>query len=105
MATIQFENGIEVEFDGDPTPQDVEEVANALGINKPPARFAPQSGLKGYSKGIAKEELKIAQNLGAFGQEALQQTVGRFTSALTGKGFKKSTQGILPPFGSPNFSL
>lgn len=32
MAVIQFENGQKVEFDGDPTPEDVEEVAAKLGI-------------------------------------------------------------------------
>lgn len=32
MSTIQFDNGREVEFDGDPTPEDVEYVAQSLGI-------------------------------------------------------------------------
>lgn len=35
MAIIQFDNGVKVEFNGNPTPKDVEEVANKLGINKP----------------------------------------------------------------------
>ena len=30
MATIQFENGIKVNFEGQPTPQDIEEVSNQL---------------------------------------------------------------------------
>jgi hypothetical protein len=34
MATITFENGKKVEFDGEPTPQDIEEVAKTLGIEK-----------------------------------------------------------------------
>lgn len=34
MATITFENGTKVKFNGNPTPQDVEEVANKLGLNK-----------------------------------------------------------------------
>lgn len=34
MAKIKFENGVVVNFDGNPTPQDVEEVANKLGLNK-----------------------------------------------------------------------
>jgi len=41
MAKIQFETGQVVEFDGDPTPQDVEEVATKLGIAKAPE--APKS--------------------------------------------------------------
>jgi uncharacterized protein YukE len=34
MATITFENGKKVEFDGTPTPQDIEEVAKTLGVTK-----------------------------------------------------------------------
>lgn len=34
MSKIKFEDGTIVNFDGTPTPQDVEEVANQLGINK-----------------------------------------------------------------------
>ena len=34
MAKIKFENGTVVNFDGTPTQQDVEEVANKLGLNK-----------------------------------------------------------------------
>lgn len=35
MAKIHFENGVTVNFEGVPTPQDIEEVANTIGINKP----------------------------------------------------------------------
>ena len=35
MATIQFETGQKVNFEGNPTSQDVEEVANKLGIKSP----------------------------------------------------------------------
>jgi len=34
MPTIQFENGKKVRFDGTPTQQDIDEVANSLGITK-----------------------------------------------------------------------
>src|SRR3990167_10187608 len=33
MAKIKFENGITVNFEGDPTPEDVEEVATSLGLS------------------------------------------------------------------------
>ena len=36
MAKIRFENGTVVNFEGNPTPQDVEEVASKLGISKTP---------------------------------------------------------------------
>lgn len=44
MATIQFANGTKVQFNGTPTPADVEEVANKLGINNKPAE-APEKSL------------------------------------------------------------
>jgi len=34
MSTIQFEDGTQVQFDGTPTSQDVDEVANQLGLQK-----------------------------------------------------------------------
>lgn len=37
MATITFENGTKVKFDGNPTPQDVEEVAQKLKLSSTPA--------------------------------------------------------------------
>ena len=43
MAIIQFENGQEVEFDGDPTPEDVDFVAQQVGIT--PQVQAPQKSL------------------------------------------------------------
>lgn len=38
MAIIKFSNGQQVNFNGNPTPEDIEEVANKLGINKPPQK-------------------------------------------------------------------
>lgn len=69
MATIKFEDGTTVKFEGTPTPQDVEEVANNLGIRKQPQplfqttqaqvkkepfvqRFGRFLGLEGLGKGI-----------------------------------------------------
>ena len=46
MAKIKFENGMTVNFDGNPTPADVEEVAKSLGIGQEPqAQQANQSRL------------------------------------------------------------
>lgn len=41
MAIIQFENGKEVEFEGNPTPADVDYVAKQLGITSPSQRQKP----------------------------------------------------------------
>lgn len=43
MAIIQFENGVRVKFNGNPTPQDVEEVARQLGIDGKPPQLAPEA--------------------------------------------------------------
>lgn len=64
MAIIKFANGTQVNFNGNPTPQDVEEVANKLGINKSseqsPISPAPEQPgfLKSLAQGIAKPFLK-----------------------------------------------
>ena len=44
MARIKFETGQVVNFEGNPTPQDIEEVANKLGINKPAKQPEKEKG-------------------------------------------------------------
>lgn len=44
MATIQFENGQEVEFDGNPTPEDIDFVAKQLGIGSREQRLEKLRG-------------------------------------------------------------
>jgi len=53
MATIQFENGTKVKFDGTPTPQDVEEVATSLNISSPPPSKPKPLGQKVLDTGTA----------------------------------------------------
>ena len=57
MAIIRFENGTKVNFNGNPTKQDIEEVANKLGINKQKEGIAEKlagfAGVKNISKAIA----------------------------------------------------
>ena len=43
MALIKFQNGQTVRFNGDPTPQDIEEVATKLGLQKAPAQQETQT--------------------------------------------------------------
>lgn len=89
MATIQFENGQEVEFDGTPTPEDIDFVANQLGIISSQQR---QEMLRG--------ELGLAQ------QESQKGFAGRFAGELvkeTGKALfkqpaKLAASGVLAPF-------
>lgn len=58
MAKIKFENGTVVNFNGNPTQQDIKEVANKLGINKKPEesfaeKLAGFAGVQNISKAIA----------------------------------------------------
>lgn len=46
MTTISFETGQTVDFDGSPTPQDIEEVATRLGISKQPPATPQTFGQK-----------------------------------------------------------
>lgn len=65
MATIEFENGKKVEFDGDPTPEDVDFVAKELGIgrggmspeNKARLRTEAQEAEQESQKGIGRRFL------------------------------------------------
>jgi len=63
MAIIKFSNGTQVNFDGNPTPQDIEEVANKLGINQPAtpektSEVAQPGFIQSLAQGIAKPFLK-----------------------------------------------
>ena len=51
MAIIKFENGTEVNFDGNPTQQDVEEVAQKLNLGG--AKTSPQSSGGGFIQGLS----------------------------------------------------
>lgn len=68
MSTIEFENGQQVEFDGDPTPEDVDFVAQQLGITSSTQR---QERLGG--------ELMEAQ------KESEKGLTGRFLKELPGE--------------------
>lgn len=59
MSIIQFEDGTKVNFDGDPTPDDVEEVANNLGLKSPSA--TPDEG---WGVGLLKGAGSVAQGIG-----------------------------------------
>lgn len=45
MSVIQFDNGMKVQFDGVPTPQDIEEVARSLGISQQQPQQPQESAL------------------------------------------------------------
>lgn len=85
MATITFENGQKVEFEGNPTPQDVEEVAVKLGIQKPkPEQQKPSGGFVGGEVGAA---LGLNKPSGGFLSDIFQSTAGAVlgTAALPGR--------------------
>lgn len=89
MATIIFSNGQKVEFDGNPTPQDVEEVALSLGIeSKPSMETAPKlnqresqwngalEAAKNFAIGGIKGAGSTALGIGEFGTKTLGRLVG-----------------------------
>lgn len=72
MATIQFATGQKVNFNGTPTPQDVEEVANHLGINKssdtqsnPSSQVPQQNLLQKIGDFIAPTTTKTIEKIGS----------------------------------------
>jgi hypothetical protein len=74
MATIQFEDGTKVQFDGTPTPQDVEEVASKLNLKKTssiPESLTPSGGSltmksTGGFEDVAKTAYNVLPSLGRF---------------------------------------
>lgn len=99
MATIQFENGMRVNFDGNPTPQDIEEVAKKLGINKTPAPTPAKKGvggLGGVAVGAAKgigSTLAGAAQLGEKGLAAATRGIG---SLIGSKNLRRTQADTLP---------
>ena len=90
MAKIKFENGTVVNFDGNPTAQDVEEVANSLGINKTKTTQTEISP-EGQKVGIVQS---IAQGI------VSPFTKTASTVASAGKGIYKTAEaGILKILG------
>ena len=88
MATIQFDNGTKVKFDGNPAPQDVEEVATKLGINKPANSSLPEkpAGLGGFDK-FLQTGSKIADTI--FGGGKVGEAIGTQAAKLGLTGLSK----------------
>lgn len=90
MATIQFENGMKVNFNGNPSPKDIEEVAQKLGIKPPKGTPAPApvgvGGIKGVGLGIAKgigSTVAGASSLGERGLAAATRGIGHLIGSET----------------------
>jgi len=74
MAIIQFQNGTKVQFNGTPTPQDVEEVAQRIGITQQTQTQPQESGMGGIFgvlKGAAKGVGSTIKGIGDLGARAL----------------------------------
>lgn len=71
MSKIEFENGLIVDFEGDPTPQDVEEVAKSLNVQKQPQGV---SGLLGVAVGTAKGAVSTITGAASLGERMLKGT-------------------------------
>lgn len=79
MAKIKFEDGTVVNFDGNPTPQDVEEVANKLGLQKSTETPAPTAVKSSFGQNAAqffKGEATAAPAKAGFWGSLFQETVG-----------------------------
>lgn len=73
MAIIQFSNGQKVQFDGNPTPADIEEVSKSLNIQTQPADAQPQeSKIGGFFKGVAKGVGSTIKGIGDLGAKGLR---------------------------------
>lgn len=103
MYNVKFDTGETVSFQNQPTDQDIEEVVKTLGIKPksatiPSSSVQPQnngeSGLGGFSTGVAKGEISTVKGLGSLGETILNQTAGRVVNAIRGKGFVPTNQNI-----------
>src|SRR3990167_493978 len=78
MAKIRFENGTVVNFDGDPTPEDVEEVAQKLNLKSGGFPLPPEKSQVSFGEFAAKDILGLGtrQETGTFPRDILQSTIG-----------------------------
>lgn len=84
MAKIRFENGTVVNFEGNPTQADIEEVAVKLGIQKAPEKQA--SGFQGFAQAVTKAPLQFfetAKKATAGIGGALSLGLGKLTGSKT----------------------
>jgi hypothetical protein len=105
MATITFENGAVVNFDGSPTPQDVEEVAKSLGLSGSAEQTPPEQPKSFVDKfkesgrqtsiGIGKGLLETFKGMSSFGEKMLRGV----TKTLVPKSVEKA-MGIESPTSS-----
>jgi hypothetical protein len=112
MATIQFANGTKVNFNGNPTPQDVEEVAKKLGLSgnsaAPAQPAAPAGnpvlnaadstanvlGVKKFGQGLATAGRVASGAVNQTGEENAQAL--KDTAAVTAKLHELIMQGVPP---------
>ena len=115
MATIQFENGKEVEFEGNPTPEDVDFVAQQIGITAQPQEQKPEGIQPTFKASIGGAETIIPNIAKTFGNVsssaanltniALESTVGAYDKSLQltkdiykDRGFIEGTKDIASGF-------
>jgi hypothetical protein len=78
MAKIKFENGVTVNFNGNPTPQDIEEVAQKLGISKKKDSFTEdvKQSFKTRTDALSEGYLRQQQGKQTLGESVIQ-TLGQ----------------------------
>lgn len=104
MAKIRFENGVVVEFNGNPTAQDVEEVARKLGLSKISAKKTFTQDVKNIIKTRA-DKLSTGYQAQMAGKqtrgESVLQTLGQTAGAagdILFSGASRALSGITPDF-------
>ena len=90
MATIKFENGPTITFEGNPTQQDIEEIANKLGLNQTqPEQTSFESGFGGSKY--------LGSSLGLLSEAKPLLQTNKQGQALTNLIQDRLTQGQLTP--------
>lgn len=101
MARIEFEDGTQVEFDGEPTQADIDYVAKELNIGSKPADVAAEK-----PKSFLQDFKEKTQSVLGFGADVQRGALKGFGSTLAGasalgeKGLAAATRGIGKLVGS-----
>ncbi len=90
MATIKFENGMSVKFDGTPTEEDVNYVAQQLGIHPSKPKEEGATGIKGFGVGVLKGIGSTLSNLSTLGQKGLDAITKPIVEGVTGKPYQRT---------------
>lgn len=99
MAIVKFENGVTVNFDGDPTSADIEEVAASFSPRRKFNTIAEAQSAMKQSQGDLQRAQLQASPIGLAGQ-----VLGGAANAITGGGISKLEDIMAQKFNAPRFA-